>query len=243
MQSITVEWKDMMISHLCAVNLQKIHDQKRDPLPKAGKLLEFDLEQHQKQVSLSTRHSKGLFSNSWKKKQNFLPVSASENPQSQNMIKNKCQIALCVLERIHLSRTQTRRKPSHTNRGSFNPRLGKDAFFGLDLSPKITAPLSTSPPTPKSSSSVSISKILMLVGPNNYIFCNSCLALRPNKCTLQVYIPNHRTQPQKHSSSPQPGFAASPNPAFHILAIPISRAAGSSLRTTVYTESAKFCSN
>lgn len=75
------------------------------------------------------------------------------------------------------------------------------------------------------------------------IYSITCLALRPNKCTLQVYIPNHRTQPQKHNSSPQPGFAASPNPAFHILAIPISPAAGSSLRTSVYTESAKFCSN
>lgn len=29
MQSITVEWRDMMISHLCPVNLQKIPDQKR----------------------------------------------------------------------------------------------------------------------------------------------------------------------------------------------------------------------
>lgn len=133
MQSITVEWKDMMISHLCPVNLQKIPDQKRVPLLKAGKLLEFDLEQHQKQVPLSTSHSKALSSNSWKKKQNFLPVSASENPQSQNMIKNKCQIALCVLERTHLSRTQTRRKPSCTNRVSFNPRLGKAKMHSLGL--------------------------------------------------------------------------------------------------------------
>lgn len=133
MQSLTVERKDMMISHLWPVNLQKIPDQKRDPLPKAGKLLAFDLEQHQKQVSLSTRHSKVLFSSSWKKKQNFLPASASENPQSQNVIKNKCQIALCVLERIHLSRTQTRRKPSCTNRVSFNPRLGKAKLQSLGL--------------------------------------------------------------------------------------------------------------
>lgn len=133
MQSLTVEWKDMMISHLWPVNLQKIPDQKRDPLPKAGKLLEFDLEQHQKQVSLSTRRSKALFSSSWKKKQNFLPVSASENPQSQNVIKNKCQTALCVLERIHLSRTQTRRKPSCTNRVIFNPGLGKAKMDSLGL--------------------------------------------------------------------------------------------------------------
>lgn len=33
------------------------------------------------------------------------------------------------------------------------------------------------------------------------IYSITCLALRPNKCTLQVYIPNHRTQPQKHNSS------------------------------------------
>lgn len=143
MQSLIVDWKDMMISHLCPVNLQKITDRKRDPLPKTGKLLAFDLEQHQKQVSLCTGHSKALFSNSWKKKQNFLHVFANENPQSQNVIKNKCQIALCVLERIHLSRTQTRRKPSCSNRVSFNPRLGKAKMHSLGLiSLKRPQPLS-----------------------------------------------------------------------------------------------------
>ena len=84
--------KDATISHPCPVRLQKIPDRERNPLPKACRMLAFDLNQDQKQGLLNTDTPKALFSNSRKKKQNYLPVFCQWKTPKSAPIWPKCQM-------------------------------------------------------------------------------------------------------------------------------------------------------
>lgn len=159
---------------------------------KAMQILSLDLEQYQKLVFLNKRHFKRLI----KEVRNYL---------------NQMPDALCILGRVHLTRTQTRQELSFSNRVSF--KWNKGILCGLISLPEKYIH------SEHITTNTHVKQICLhhfdASGYHNYIVYKSHSDLIPNKCILQVYVPNHRMQSQKHNFNPQPGSVVSPKPVSH----------------------------